>query len=172
MSWLSSNSVRAKRTSRPPVRRLRQHCAVGILIQCLLRQPQRSIWSAPRHTPRANRMSNSAGCASNDPVHWHEQKNARGFWAVTRYQDVWAIGRDAKTYSSYAGGIMLDDPDRVFASAVAQHDAAHGPARSHALPHAGQQGVHSAQCRPRLGHASRSWRKKSSTMLSSAANAT
>ncbi len=46
-----------------------------------------------------------------DPVHWHEQKNARGFWAVTRYQDVWAIGRDAKTYSSYAGGIMLDDPD-------------------------------------------------------------
>ena len=47
----------------------------------------------------------------NDPVHWHEQKSARGFWAVTRYQDVWAIGRDAKTYSSYAGGIMLDDPD-------------------------------------------------------------
>ncbi len=47
----------------------------------------------------------------NDPVHWHEQKSARGFWAVTRYQDVWAIGRDAKTYSSYAGGILLDDPD-------------------------------------------------------------
>ena len=47
----------------------------------------------------------------NDPVHWHEQKDARGFWAVTRYQDVWAIGRDAKIYSSYAGGIMLDDPD-------------------------------------------------------------
>ena len=47
----------------------------------------------------------------NDPVHWHEQKSARGFWAVTRYQDVWTIGRDAKTYSSYAGGIMLDDPD-------------------------------------------------------------
>src|SRR5579859_6980955 len=47
----------------------------------------------------------------NDPVHWHEQKNARGFWAVTRYADVWTIGRDAKTYSSYAGGIMLDDPD-------------------------------------------------------------
>ncbi|HLX38164.1 MAG TPA: hypothetical protein VKR29_10195, partial [Candidatus Binataceae bacterium] len=47
----------------------------------------------------------------NDPVHWHEQTTARGFWAVTRYQDVWTIGRDAKTYSSYAGGIMLDDPD-------------------------------------------------------------
>jgi cytochrome P450 len=47
----------------------------------------------------------------NDPVHWHEQKDARGFWAVTRYHDVWTIGRDAKTYSSSAGGIMLDDPD-------------------------------------------------------------
>ncbi len=46
-----------------------------------------------------------------DPVHRHEQKNARGFWATTRYQDVWAIGRDPKTYSSHAGGIMLDDPD-------------------------------------------------------------
>lgn len=49
----------------------------------------------------------------NDPVHWHEMKDARGFWAVTCYQDVWAIGRDAKTYSSYAGGIMLDDPDEA-----------------------------------------------------------
>ncbi len=48
----------------------------------------------------------------NDPVHWHEQTNARGFWAITRYQDVWAIGRDPKTYSSSAGGIMLDDPDQ------------------------------------------------------------
>ena len=47
----------------------------------------------------------------NDPVHWHEQRSARGFWAVTRYQDVWAIGRDPKTYSSHAGGIMLDDPN-------------------------------------------------------------
>jgi cytochrome P450 len=49
----------------------------------------------------------------NDPVHWHEQTNAKGFWAVTRYHDVWAIGRDAKTYSSYAGGIGLDDPPEV-----------------------------------------------------------
>jgi cytochrome P450 len=48
-----------------------------------------------------------------DPVHWHEQKDSRGFWAVTRYRDVWAIGRDAKTYSSYAGGIGLDDPPEV-----------------------------------------------------------
>jgi cytochrome P450 len=49
----------------------------------------------------------------NDPVHWHEQTNAKGFWAVTRYHDVWAIGRDAKTYSSYAGGIGLDDAPEV-----------------------------------------------------------
>jgi cytochrome P450 len=49
----------------------------------------------------------------NDPVHWHPQRDARGFWAVTRYREVFEIGRDAKTYSSHAGGIMLDDPDEA-----------------------------------------------------------
>jgi cytochrome P450 len=46
-----------------------------------------------------------------DPVHWHGEPNGRGFWAVTRYQDVWTIGRDAATYSSSAGGIMMHDVD-------------------------------------------------------------
>src|ERR1700683_5146550 len=49
----------------------------------------------------------------NDPVHWHPQRDARGFWACTRYREVFEIGRDAKTFSSHAGGIMLDDPDEA-----------------------------------------------------------
>jgi cytochrome P450 len=35
-----------------------------------------------------------------DPVHWHEEPNGPGFWAVMGYDDVKAVGRDAETYSS------------------------------------------------------------------------
>ena len=34
------------------------------------------------------------------PVHWHEEPNGRGFWAVTRFEDVWAVDRGFRTYSS------------------------------------------------------------------------
>jgi cytochrome P450 len=44
----------------------------------------------------------------NDPIHWHEEPNGPGFWAVTRYDDVKLVGRDAETYSS-AHGIMIPD---------------------------------------------------------------
>jgi len=44
-----------------------------------------------------------------DPVHWHpEGDEDRGFWAVTRYADVKAVGRDAGTYSSVPS-IMIPD---------------------------------------------------------------
>lgn len=47
----------------------------------------------------------------NDPVHWHEgPAGQRGFWAVTRYEDVATVGRDHETFSS-APTIMLEDPD-------------------------------------------------------------
>ena len=44
----------------------------------------------------------------NDPVHWHAEPDGPGFWAVTRYDDVRAVGRDAQTYSS-APTIMIPD---------------------------------------------------------------
>ncbi len=47
----------------------------------------------------------------NAPVYWHPEPRGRGFWAVTRYHDVRAVGRDSKTYSSYAGGIQISDAD-------------------------------------------------------------
>ncbi len=46
-----------------------------------------------------------------DPVYWHPETHGRGFWVVTRYHDVRAVGRDPKSYSSCAGGIMIGDVD-------------------------------------------------------------
>ena len=43
------------------------------------------------------------------PVHWHEEPAGRGFWAVTRYADVWAVDRDFQTFSSEPT-IMIADP--------------------------------------------------------------
>lgn len=45
----------------------------------------------------------------NDPVHWHEEVDGPGFWAVTRYADVFAIGHDPKRFSSQPT-IMIDNP--------------------------------------------------------------
>jgi cytochrome P450 len=50
---------------------------------------------------------------ANDPVHWHPEPGGTGFWAVTRYADVRAVGRTPKTFSSYTGGIMIGDGDEA-----------------------------------------------------------
>jgi cytochrome P450 len=38
------------------------------------------------------------------PVYFHPEPDGRGFWAVTRYDDVVAVIRDAKTFSNEIGG--------------------------------------------------------------------
>ena len=36
-----------------------------------------------------------------DPVHWNpEGGDRRGFWAVTKYADIWAVDRDSETFTS------------------------------------------------------------------------
>ncbi len=45
----------------------------------------------------------------NDPVYWHEEVDGPGFWAITRYADVFAIGHDPKRFSSQPT-IMIDNP--------------------------------------------------------------
>ena len=36
-----------------------------------------------------------------DPVHWNpEEKPNAGFWAITRYADIWAVDRDSETFTS------------------------------------------------------------------------
>ncbi|HUA33568.1 MAG TPA: cytochrome P450 [Candidatus Binataceae bacterium] len=55
---------------------------------------------------------------ANDPVYRHEEPDGRGFWAVMRHRDVYTISRDPNTYSSYVGGIAINDmdPDGLAAS--------------------------------------------------------
>jgi len=36
----------------------------------------------------------------NDPVHWHQEADGPGFWAVTRHEDVRRIGKEPGTFSS------------------------------------------------------------------------
>ena len=38
------------------------------------------------------------------PVYFHREPGGRGFWVVTKYDDVLAVVRDAKTFSSEVGG--------------------------------------------------------------------
>ena len=43
------------------------------------------------------------------PVYWHEHPDARGFWAVTRYDDVRAVSRDHETFSAELGSTFVQD---------------------------------------------------------------
>lgn len=43
------------------------------------------------------------------PVRWNPEPRGRGFWAVTRYADVYAVDHDFQTYSSEPT-IMITDP--------------------------------------------------------------
>jgi cytochrome P450 len=43
------------------------------------------------------------------PVHFHPEPGGRGFWAVTKYDDVHAVLRDTKTFSSEVGGAATID---------------------------------------------------------------
>jgi cytochrome P450 len=47
-----------------------------------------------------------------DPVHWHVWSDrSKGFWAITRHEDIAAISRDPKTFSSAAEHVLLVDLD-------------------------------------------------------------
>jgi linalool 8-monooxygenase len=52
-----------------------------------------------------------------DPVHWNPEAHGRGFWAVTRYDDIVQVSRDTATFSSDArhGGIRLTTGDPLLA---------------------------------------------------------
>ncbi len=51
-----------------------------------------------------------------DPVHWNPEANGgRGFWAVTRYEDIRTVHRNPDVFSSEIGGTSLEDlePEHV-----------------------------------------------------------
>jgi cholest-4-en-3-one 26-monooxygenase len=50
---------------------------------------------------------------NNAPVYHHDEPDGPGFWVVTKYDDVVAVGKDAKTYSSdqdRGGVVMIEEP--------------------------------------------------------------
>ena len=44
---------------------------------------------------------------AHEPVAWHPMPGAPGFWAITRYRDIFAVSLDPKTFSSARGGAIL-----------------------------------------------------------------
>jgi cholest-4-en-3-one 26-monooxygenase len=47
---------------------------------------------------------------SEDPVHWHEEADGPGFWALTRHEDVRKVSIAPADFSSYVGGPLRLDP--------------------------------------------------------------
>ena len=45
------------------------------------------------------------------PVHWHDEPDGPGFWAVTRYDDVVLVNRDNELFSSARGSALLMEQD-------------------------------------------------------------
>ncbi|MGH9121271.1 MAG: cytochrome P450 [Acidimicrobiales bacterium] len=45
------------------------------------------------------------------PVHWHDDPGGKGFWTLTRYEDVVAVNRDIETFSSARGTALIMDMD-------------------------------------------------------------
>jgi len=48
---------------------------------------------------------------TNDPVHWHEEADGPGFWAITKYADIRMISRQPRLFSSAARGVMMAESD-------------------------------------------------------------
>ena len=46
-----------------------------------------------------------------DPVHWQEMPGEPGYWAVLRHADVVHVSRHPEMFSSWLGGVLLEDPD-------------------------------------------------------------
>jgi cytochrome P450 len=57
-----------------------------------------------------------------DPVGWCPEPYGRGFWAVTKYNDIQYVSKNPQLFSSdgHLGGIVLEDPDEVAARIKAE----------------------------------------------------
>ena len=65
--------------------------------------------SRTTRSPRASRTRCSAWLRDNDPVRWYDWPHGRGYWAVTRHDDLVAVHKDTATYSSETGATALED---------------------------------------------------------------
>src|SRR5689334_10128018 len=63
----------------------------------------------PKTFAHGHPLDQYAWLRQNAPVHWHEEPNGSGFWAITRYKDVWDVDRNFQSFSSEPT-IMIQDP--------------------------------------------------------------
>jgi cytochrome P450 len=49
----------------------------------------------------------------NAPVYRHPDPAGPDFWAITRYEDIRTVSRQPGIFSSYARGVMLEEPDEM-----------------------------------------------------------
>lgn len=76
---------------------------------------------SPESFGRGHPFSQYAWLRENAPVYWHDEpEGGSGFWAVTRYRDVYAVDRDFRTYSSEPT-IMIADPAPEQAAVFGDH---------------------------------------------------
>src|SRR4029077_12496629 len=45
------------------------------------------------------------------PVHWYDWEHGKGFWCITRYDDIVTVLKDWRTFSSETGATALEDLD-------------------------------------------------------------
>jgi cytochrome P450 len=45
------------------------------------------------------------------PVHWYDWEHGKGFWSITKYDDIVTVLKDWRTYSSETGATALEDLD-------------------------------------------------------------
>ncbi|MDH4169427.1 MAG: cytochrome P450 [Acidimicrobiia bacterium] len=65
-----------------------------------------SVWEAAAPHGWLDRLRRES------PVHWHEESDGPGFWALTRHADVRQVSTSPGEFSSYVGGpIRLDPPE-------------------------------------------------------------
>jgi len=46
-----------------------------------------------------------------DPVHWQDMPGEPGYWAVLRHADLVHVARHPELFSSWLGGVVLEDGD-------------------------------------------------------------
>jgi cytochrome P450 len=117
------------------------------------REPVRPIWQArqvidvdllsPASFAEGQPHDQFAWLRANDPVHWHPEPGADGFWALTRYRDVKTVGRDPTTFSSTPtvmigdeGGFDLDDHQMMLMADPPRHTALRKSVAAEFLPRA------------------------------------
>jgi cytochrome P450 len=49
------------------------------------------------------------------PLHWYDWEHGKGFWCITRYDDIVAVMKDWRSFSSETGATALEDldPDQI-----------------------------------------------------------